>query len=507
MSQIVQQGAINTTALIVPDLYVQIVPPSLTLLNGVPTNILGAVGSASWGPVNAPTICSSMADYARSFGALVARKYDMGTAVAVAALQGANNFRCVRVTDGTDLAASVVAQTNCITYTAKYSGTLGNFVQVTIGAGSKASTFRVTVALPGRVGEVFDNITGSGNALWVNIAAAINQGQSGIRGPSNIIVASAGVGTTAPTLQTLTLAGGTDGAGVAGSNLIGADGTTRTGMYALRGTGSSIGMLADLDDPTTFTVQVAYGLSEGTYMIGTGPAGETITSAATAKATAGIDTYAMKVLLGDWCYWADPVNGSTRLVSPQGFAAGRLANLVPQQSGLNKPIYGIVATQRTLQNLTYATAELQALGLAGIDLITNPIPAGNQFGLRFGQNASSNATINGDNYTRMTNYESATIGAGMGGFVGGLQSIKPNDPWRRGVKATLDSFLQAQVDQGQIDQFQVICDLTNNSPSRIALGYGQADVTIRYLSVVSKLLVNVQGGQSVTISQVSVTPV
>ena len=32
---IVQQGSINTTALIVPDLYVQIVPPQNLVINGV----------------------------------------------------------------------------------------------------------------------------------------------------------------------------------------------------------------------------------------------------------------------------------------------------------------------------------------------------------------------------------------------------------------------------------------------------------------------------------------
>ena len=38
---IVQQGSINTTALVVPDLYVQIVPPQNLILNGVPTNVVG----------------------------------------------------------------------------------------------------------------------------------------------------------------------------------------------------------------------------------------------------------------------------------------------------------------------------------------------------------------------------------------------------------------------------------------------------------------------------------
>ena len=53
---IVQQGSINTTALVVPDLYVQIVPPQNLVLNGVPTNVVGVVGTASWGPVGQPVI-------------------------------------------------------------------------------------------------------------------------------------------------------------------------------------------------------------------------------------------------------------------------------------------------------------------------------------------------------------------------------------------------------------------------------------------------------------------
>src|SRR5260363_275381 len=57
-----QQGAINKTAQIVPDVYVQIVAPRVLLLNGVPTNILGMVGTAQWGPVNAPVTIGSMAE-------------------------------------------------------------------------------------------------------------------------------------------------------------------------------------------------------------------------------------------------------------------------------------------------------------------------------------------------------------------------------------------------------------------------------------------------------------
>ena len=90
---IVQQTSLNTTALVVPDLYVQIVPPQNLVLNGVPTDVVGVVGSASWGPVGKPVIVATMSGYASSFGPLVARKFDMGTQVATAVQQGAQNFR------------------------------------------------------------------------------------------------------------------------------------------------------------------------------------------------------------------------------------------------------------------------------------------------------------------------------------------------------------------------------------------------------------------------------
>lgn len=504
---VVQAGSVNTTAQIVPNLLVQIVPPSVSQLNGLPTDILGVVGTATWGPVNAPVPVSTMADYYDNFGAIQTNKYDMGTAVAAAVLQGANNLRCVRVTDGTDTAAAVVVQTSCITFTAKYSGSRGNSLQVTIASGSKTGTYKAIVTLPGTVPEVFDNITGSGNALWVAMAAAINSGQSGQRGPSLLIVATAGVGTAAPTLATLSLSGGTDGnTTITASVMQGVDTSPRTGMYALRGTSASLGMLADLDDSTTWANQVAFGLSEGIYMMLVGPAGEAIGDASTSgtavyrRVNAGVDSYTFKPLLGDWCYFNDTVNNQIRLVSPQGFAAGRLANLGPHQSGLNKPIYGIVATQRSQRGVPYSQAELTVLGQAGIDVITNPVPGGNYFGLRFGRNGSSNPVANGDNYTRMTNYLAYTLNAGMGRFVGQLQTIGDKDETRRQVSATLSTFMQNLLDAGQIDSYSVVCNKSNNSDSRIALGYLQADVRVRYRAVIYVFIVNMEGGQSVNVT-------
>ena len=505
---VVQQGSINTAALVIPDVYVQIMQPPI-VINGLPTNVLGVVGTASWGPVNSPVILGDLRAAVLNFGNPNARKYDLVTGLWAATLQGASNFRAVRVTDGTDVAASIAVLTNCITFTAKYSGTLGNQLQVSTAPGSKANTQKVTVALPGYVPEVFDNLGAglSGNALWVAIASAINNGTDPTRGASQLVVASAGAGTTAPATASYTLTGGTDGATtITGSVLIGQDTVPRKGMYCLRNTGASVAFLADCDDSTTWSTQVAFGLSEGVYMIGTGPAGDTISNAVSTKATAGIDSYAFKLCFGDWIYFNDSVNGLVRMISPQGFFAGKIANLSPEQSSLNKQVYGVVGTQKSYANQVYSSAELQTLAQAGIDVITNPIPAGNQFGARFGHNSSSLFSIHGDNYTRMTNFLAYTLNSAMGIFVGRLQSQQATDQTRREVKSTIDNFLETLVQQKMIDAYQTQCDLGNNLPQRIAAGYLQVDVKVRYLSVVEYLIVNLEGGQTVVINRVNTSP-
>lgn len=518
-----QLGAINTTALIVPDLIVQIVPPQIAYLNGVPTNILGVVGTASWGPKNSPTTVGSMADYARIFGPIRARQFDMGTAVAAAVLQGANNFRCVRVTDGSDTAATVTVDDNAGTplngfvATSRFTGSLGNSTVVTLSAGTNstvgAPTFKVSVAMPGRVTEVFDNIGGTGQAIWNNIIDAINNGQSDLRGPSDLIVASvpgASRSSAAPAAlpDSWTLTGGTDGdittanATAQRTAMVGVDTNPRSGMYALRGTGASVAILADFSDSVSWTTQAAFGLSEGIAMFIATPAGDSITNAITTKRTVGLDSYAARLFLGDWCYFADNVNGKLRLISPASYAAGKRVALAPQQSTLNKPLYGIVGTQRSNANQRYSYAELQQLAEAGIDVITNPVPGGDYFGVRIGHNTSSNSSIHGDNYTAMTNYIAATLNAGMGRHVGRLQTTEA----RLAAKTEVDSFCANMLEQGQIEAYLNKLDDENNPKSRVALGFMQLDAKITYLSVIEKFLINVEGGQTVRIERISTEP-
>ena len=513
---IVQAGSLNTTALVVPDLYVQIVPPQNLVLNGVPTNIVGVAGSASWGPVNQPVIAATMADYARAFGPIQARKFDMGTQVATAVQQGAQNFRCVRVTDGTDLAANyALFYANGgypVLLTARYSGSLGNQVGLQVVPGSAAGTWRLTLGFPGQVAESFDNIAVPSSAgFWQNLVAAVNVGQGPLRGPSQLCVASLGsaVATAPGPLIPQWLLNGSDGSsGVATSHLMGQDGLPRRGMYALRGQGCSIMVLSDSDEESTWSLQAQFAQQEGLYAILTGPGGDSIPGAIAAKQAAGLDSYSAKLMFGDWVYWSDPVAGTVRLVSPQGFAAGRLSNLSPEQSSLNKPLYGVVGTQRagvpgSGSSSGYSTAELTALLGAGLDVIANPQPAGSFWGVRGGHNSNSNAATNGDNYTRLTNFIAQTLSAGMGQYVG--QVI--NAGLFRRIRSTQLSFLQALLGQGILGStdgsqpFTVICDTSNNPLARTSLGYVQSDAQIQYQAINERFIVNLEGGQTVQVTR------
>ena len=509
---IIQAGSINNTALIVPDLYVEIVPPQNLVLNGVPTNILGVVGTATWGPVGRPVIVGSMSAYSLNFGPIVARRHDMGTQVATAVQQGAQDFRCVRATDGTDTSASAVVPGTAVTFNALYTGSMGNRIVVSMGSGSRQASWRLTVTLPGTQPEVFDNILGEGGNFWQALANAVNTGNGVARGPSQLITIQPNGNTSTPATFSVTLgsgAVGSDGAsGVGTAQLLGTDGVPRSGMYALRGQGCGLALLADADDVSSWTVQAGFSLEEGIYFILTGPAGDSIASAITVKQAVGLDCHSTKLMFGDWLWWLDQVNGVTRLVSPQGFVAGRLANLSPEQSSLNKQIYGVIGSQHvgmpnSGQTGAYSSSELAALLSAGIDVIANPQPAGAFWGARGGRNSSSDPTRNGDNYARLTSFIARTLSAGMGIYVGEVIT----GGLFRNIRGTLLSFLQNMLDQGLLGStdgnlpYSVICDISNNPASRTGLGYVRADVQIRYQAINERFIVNLEGGQTVRVSR------
>ncbi|CAI9121031.1 phage tail sheath protein [Brytella acorum] len=488
MSRIYQAGTLNTSALTVPDLYVQIAQPQSLTLSGASTGILGVVGTASWGPTNVPTPVGGMGDYMSSFGAKRGNTTDAGLAVNIAQLQGANLFRVVRVTDGTDKAAA--GALSGVTLTAACTGSAGNDIVATLAVASRGYSLVVSHPVLG-----VSNYMG---ADWPALAQAVAADSAAL------VVLE--IPSEAPTFSAggVTLSGGSDGGIPPTSAFIGVDGVSRTGMYALRGQGCSLVILHGITDSSCFTIQAAFGLGEGAYMVVSGPQGDTLANAVANKASAGLDSYAVKLMFGDWIWWNDDTNG-LMLVSPQAFSAGILAALSPQRSSLNKALSGVVGSQKAGMSgvgTTYSVAELAMLFEAGIDVICNPAPGGSYWAVRCGHNSSSNAAICGDNYTRMTNYLASSLAGGMGAYVGSVI----NDTLFGDIRATLLGFLSSLVSQGILGitnntlPYAVVCDASNNSAARIALGYVQADVQVQYQGINEKFIVNLQGGTSVTVS-------
>lgn len=109
--------------------------------------------------------------------------------------------------------------------------------------------------------------------------------------------------------------------------------TTRKGMYALRGSGAQVVNLIDLTDSTQWPAMLTFGLAEGMYVVTQGQAGATYSTVSTTLNTAGVDGYALKVMVGDWVYWSDQVNGISRMLAPATFSAATLAAHLPPHQG------------------------------------------------------------------------------------------------------------------------------------------------------------------------------
>lgn len=665
-----QIGSLNTAALSAPGEYVQIVPPTTRYINGVPTNILGIVGVGSWGPVNSAYLVGSPQDQSLFLGNPVNRSYDLSTAIAVALQMGQANIRAVRVTDGTDTAATVnlmdITPVVGAGLTAYYTGIVGNTLTAGIVAGTQANTYKLTLSRPGYTSEVFDNIpsgvsagtvtpgttytsvpavsisapnattgplaqaqgsvnlvtygtptigaggsgyvvgdtitlangvivkvaavtsgaitsfvaqgsagtnvgsltagaiptnpqpqlstsgvgtgatvnttwslgtftltnpgagytsatatlnggggTGGSIALtcspWMNLVNAVNNGNSVYRGPSQLAVATIGVSaaTTPNVVTTYTMSGGTDGvAAAASSTMVGVDGNTRKGMYALRGTGVQTAVLADHVDSTAWGTIATFGQQEGIFFGVQASPGASYSSTSALLNSAGADSPWLKVLVGDWTYWKDQVNGVTRLLGPATFWAALRASLAPYQSTLNKAVMNIVGTQRALQNLVYSQAELGAAATARLDYLANPSAGGNYFSFQTDRNASSDSTRNGENYTAMTNFLALTLATAFGYCIG----LPQTPSLRTQVQNSIQSFLLnlwkpgsgpsmiGDVNNPNNVPYSVQINAQNNPTSQVALGYMQAYVKVTYLSIVRYFVVSLEGGQSVSVT-------
>ncbi|MBB3213431.1 hypothetical protein FHW67_002723 [Herbaspirillum sp. Sphag1AN] len=511
---IYQSGQLNQAGLYAPGLYTQVVPPTTSYIQGVNSNLLGYVGIASWGPVNSPQLIGSPTDALNYLGTQTVRKRDLATAAAIALSLGANQMYTVRVTDGTDTAAAIPLVDTAgtpvtgATLTAFYTGIVGNTITASIATGTQASTYKLTINRPGFSGETFDNIPGTGATFWANLVSAVNNGISNQRGPSQLVIATIGTSTAVPnTSNSYTLTGGTDGVtSITDAMLVGADGTstTRTGMYALRGSGVMTAALVDHTDSTAWSTILAFGLSEGIFFGAASAVGTSVSTTGTSLNTAGADGYGIKIFAGDWVYWNDQVNSQQRLLSPATFWAAVRANLNPNESTLNKPVLGLIGTQRSAQKLPYSTAEKAAAAQARVDYLANPSPGGNYFSFQTDRNASSATSQNSEAYTTMTNFLALSFQNAFGYAIGKDQTPDLRKEITDAIQAFLSDLWLNQGYIGDVNHpstppYSVRLDATNNPDSQVALGVMAAYIKVKYFSIVREFVVSLEGGQSVSV--------
>lgn len=492
----------------VPGDIVTIIPPSPTI-SPVPTNVLAIVGTGIGGAVNSPTR-GSFQDLLTLFGAPQATTFDAMTQAYIANIQGANDFIIIRVTDGTDVAATALlldtAPATGLTLTALHTGTLSNTLKATLSAGTNSLpgtlTYKLTVFYTGQVPEIFDNVGGSGATFWTNLTNAVNLGQSGVRGPSNLVLATVGAGTAAPTLTTYTLAGGTNGnSSVTSATLIGTDGLTRTGMYAMRDTVASLALIADLTDTTKWSAVEAFAKQTFIYFAVPGAIGQqdSVSTAISNLQGTGVDNPNLVAMLGDWIYYYNQFTNTTPLGSLAAFRSGLLATLQPWESVINKPIVGIIATQKSRENRHYSSADKAALRDGRLDVIGSPSAGGAYFSALLGCNTSSNQLSRLDNYPRMNAYLGRTIDLLLGGFISDLFKVSVLDD----ITCTLFGFLQPLKVAQNITDYGIFAlppnaPNTNNPQSQLDLGIVHVAVNVQLAAIIINILCNLDANQGVT---------
>lgn len=654
---IYQSGALNLAGQLAPGAYVQVVAPP-PVVQGIATNGLGMVGVASWGPVNSAYVVGSPQAAGLYLGAVNNRKYDLATAMAVAFGMGQTNNTAVRVTDGTDTAATAAIKdgsaTTGATLTGFYTGIVGNTLQATMANGTKPSTYKCTVALPGYLSEIYDNlavgvmpgsttagtgytsvpalsisapqttggIQATGNATllaisstlgvggagyvvndlitlsngviikvltvtsgavatmsiqnagsigggatptnpvaqisttgvgtgatfnltwglgapnitnpgsgytsatatltgggagtggsytlgtgcWSSLVSAINNGQSGVRGASQLVVATIGTSVAAPSLVTTTFSGGTDGAaGVTDATLVGSNSTPPTGMYALQNAGVLTMNLVDHSTSSQWNTIAAFCQLYGIFGAGQAPVGTNVANTVSLLATAGVDNYSFKDLVGDWVYWQDTVNNVQRLLGPATYWAPMRANLAPHQSTLNKPVNNLIGTQRSVQNLLYADPETLAAVQGRVDFLANPAPGGNYFAFQTDMNCSTFAATNSEAYTSMTNFLALTLASNFGWVVGNPQTTDLRQEVNDAISGFLMNLWQNLKYIGNVNAptqipFSVQTNAANNPTSQVATGLMQTLVKVTYLSIVRVFVISLQGGSTVQVT-------
>lgn len=509
--------------------FIDIIPSSPLQAVGPQTGLIAIVGTATDGVPNQPTVFLDQPSLFAEFG--------MGTTLPYSLVREALTAMCypiapptfigVRVTDGTDTAATIVLKdtqespATVITLTRKNTGSRANgatayFVLVS-GTTSENPVYRLIITYPNQPAEVYNNLVayaGGGGAysaavLQANALAAINVG-SLTSAPSPRWTATAGSSVNAPSTAVAQASGGTDGAsGVGTAQLLGTSAYSgSTGMYALTGlvTGAQV-ILAALTDPTAGPTIAEF--CEDQQCLGW-LAFPSLTPTETAIGTRATNDLASPYLLlaSDWLYVNDTISGQTLLVSPMGALAAIVASVQAYQYPGNQPtpgVTGILRTDRITNGMNSVTGpeagERQQNGILYLSYMPQQL-RGPKLGLPHGMTSDGVTRICD---TRMLCVIADELQSILGAIVGQAMNTKPGpnlgQPALGNAQDAADAYLNglAEGSPAQISDYEFLFG-SNNTQGTVQKGYLLPAILVTTLAAAQFIVTALQVGSSVQIT-------
>ncbi|SDI49217.1 phage tail sheath C-terminal domain-containing protein [Paenibacillus naphthalenovorans] len=414
--------------------------------SGVSLGRIGVVGTFAKGPLNKPVTIGSPDQFVQQFGEF---RTDLSGPLSMlgAFNQGASDFVVVRI-GGASIATakltlkddanadSIIAEA---TSPGKWAnGTESTGIKVAVAAGTSAGTVKLVV-ISGNKSTVFDGVTLDNVGTFSTSDVTFKKVTGATKLP-NVIDAQP-------------LAGGDDGATTADTDYVGtlaADGS-RSGLRVLDPVRCSVVIAAQQSSTVIRSALLTHaanaGLDEGLRMAVLNTPQATAVDAATAL-TGSLDS-----MRGIMAYpWVEPQEMEGVYVAPDGYYAGRLAQLPGHHSPSNKQINGILSTERLL---TYA--EVKALTQAKISPIT--LVEGRGFRIRNGLTLASDTAWNQTNIRRIFDKIEMTVYNDTQWVIS-----EPHTPktWAA-LAAQIDAVLQNMKQQEEIYDFKpTVCDASNN---------------------------------------------
>lgn len=472
----------------------------------VSTTTVGAVGFATKGPLNTPTLVTSVDELIRTFGTPnpdntqahqlvlgLTEFFNKGGRLAwVVRVEGLSDVAVAAKADLLDGAAALT-----LTVRGESKGSFYNDWQVKISDGTVATTFKLEVIDPNdNVLETFDNLFMDSGNVPAGAAYAITavnfDKDTNPTGSRYFFLVDQGASVNIPANGTFALASGDDGVPTAqsdsGTAIIGTiSGDTRTGLQYFRGDAYDVQILCNPGTTLGYRpvaneiVDICANRKDCFGVLDVAP---NLTAAGAVDWVNGTGVFAAYEPLDSSyaaCYWPwitarDAYNNKDRKLGPSGFVLGVMAYTDFQTF----PWFAPAGTSRGFISRALSLEVNPDQGKRDLLYINNinPIASVGGFGVFVdGQKTLQRASTALDriNVRRMMIYVTRSIRRVLI-----TTNFEPNDPptWRL-ISSIIESALHPVMQNRGLTRYKVVCDSTTNTPDVIDRNEVRAKVFVQ----------------------------